>query len=80
MPILAFIQGSRAVRQDEVCAVTEVSTFLIRTQVSSGLHIPIFSNYFHVNPLYTDQVSFSRSLFEAMDTLYAPYFHLLGAT
>ena len=32
-----FIQGSRTASQDEICMVTEVSTFVIRAQVSSGL-------------------------------------------
>ena len=34
--MLAFIQGSRAASYVEVCVVTEVSTFLIIIQVSSG--------------------------------------------
>ena len=34
---LAFIQGSRAASQEEVRGVTEVSSFLTITQVSSGL-------------------------------------------
>jgi len=31
------MQGSRAASWDEVCKVNEVSTFLIVTQISSGL-------------------------------------------
>ena len=37
LPTLVLIQGSRAVSQDEACMVTEVSTFVIITQVGCGL-------------------------------------------
>ena len=37
VPTLAFIQSSRVANQDGICVVTEVSIFLIITQVSRGL-------------------------------------------
>ena len=42
LPTLAFIQGFKAASQDEVCAIAEVSTIGIKTQVS-GLKNVIFS-------------------------------------
>ena len=51
VPTLAFIQGSRAASQDEICVITEVLTFLIINQVSSGFKIIhlIFSKCTYLN-------------------------------
>ena len=49
-PTLAFIQGSKAESRDEVCVVTEVSTFLPITQVKSGFKKdPVFSSLANVS-------------------------------